>query len=137
MKTLHTALVAAAAITAAAIGLTAPATASAETHAVVRVDYGRGYDRDYGRGDRWNGGYGLDSRINQLEDRISMGLRTRQLSGREADRLYGRLHSIENTKRYYERSGRGLDSREVAMLNESLDRLSGEIRYQGRDGNRW
>lgn len=140
MKTLHTALVAAAAITAAAIGLTAPATASANTRAVVAVDLGRGYDhhdRDFGRGDRWNGGFSLDSRIDQLQSRIDMGVRTRQLSGREADRLYSRLNSIERTKRSYERSGRGLDGREVAMLNDSLDRLSGDIRYQGRDGNRW
>lgn len=141
MKTLQTALVTAAAIAAAAVGLSAPTTASADTRAVVQVDLGRGYDRGYDRYDRFDrgdrGGYSIDRRIDQLQARIDMGVRSRQLSGREADRLYDRLNAIERTKRSFERSGRGLDGREVAMLNDSLDRLSLDIRFQGRDGNRW
>ncbi len=140
MKTLQTALIAAAAIAAAAVGLSAPSAANADTRAVVQVDlgrggYDRGFDRDHGGYDR--DGFSIDRRIDQLNGRINMGERSRQLSGREADRLRDRLDSIERTKRYYERSGRGLDGREVAMLNDSLDRLSADIRFQGRDGNRW
>jgi hypothetical protein len=132
MKTLQTALIAAAALAATAVGLSAPTANAADTRAYVQVDLGRGgYDRDY------RDGFSLDRRIDDLQRRIDLGVRSRQLSGREADRLYDRLNSIERTKRSYERSGRGLDGREVAMLNDSLDRLSADIRYQGHDNNRW
>jgi hypothetical protein len=141
MKTLQTALIAAAALAATAVGLSAPTANAADTRAYVQVDLGRGgYDRDdrgFGRGGYDRDGFSLDRRIDDLQRRIDLGVRSRQLSGREADRLYDRLNSIERTKRSYERSGRGLDGREVAMLNDSLDRLSADIRYQGHDNNRW
>lgn len=155
MKTAQKTLIAIAALAAATASL-APAMASAQTTAVVRVDYGRGdwdrsgWDRS-GWGNDHRGGWDndrrggwdnrasmdLDRRIGQLHDRIHWGERSGQLSHREADRLSDRLDRIEDTKRAYERSGRGLDGREIASLNDSLDRLSADIRYQGHDRDRW
>lgn len=118
-KTTITALIAAAALTA---GLaTVPTLASARplnAHVEARAD-----NR-------------IDSRIDNLRDRIRLGDRTRQLSNREAARLSSKLNDISLLKRQFERSGRGLDRQEVALLNGKLDTLSGQIRVQAHDRNR-
>jgi len=146
MNTAQKTLIALATLAAAATGLAAPAMA-ADVKAVVRVDY----DRQGGWNDRRHGGYRddrasyqLDERIDRLQDRIRLGERSGQLNRREASRLRDRLDRIESTKRSFERSGRGLDGREVAMLDDSLDRLSADIRdersdrdYGRRGGGRW
>ncbi len=147
MNTAQKTLIALATLAAAATALAAPAMA-AEVKAVVRVDYDRhgGWDDRGNRGgDRDDrAGYQLDERIDRLQDRIRMGERSGQLNRREAFRLKDRLDRIEATKRSYERSGRGLDGREVAMLDDSLDRLSDDIHDQRNDrdygrggGSRW
>ncbi len=130
-------LIALAALTAAATGIAAPAIAMADTRGatVVRVDYDR-WDHNR-RDDRAE--YRLDSRIDNLYDRIRMGRRTGDLSRREADRLLSRLDSIQAERRRAERTGRGLSSREVAVLSDRLDRLSREVRYErnDHDNRRW
>ena len=130
-------LIALAALTAAATGIAAPAIAMADTRGatVVRVDYDR-WDHNR-RDDRAE--YRLDSRIDNLYDRIRMGRRTGDISRREADRLLSRLDSIQAERRRAERTGRGLSSREVAVLSDRLDRLSREVRYErnDRDNRRW
>lgn len=141
--TIKTTLIALTALASVAGGLALPAMANAQV--VVRADVDSGWDHRDGGWDR-RGGYGrfddrasarLDDRIDSLRDRIDRGRDRGMLSRREADRLNWRLRGIANDKRQYERSGRGLDGREVAMLNDRLDNLSGDIRGQGRDGNRW
>lgn len=130
-------LIALAALTAAATGIAAPAIAMADTRGavVVRVDNER-WDHNH-RDDRAE--YRLDSRIDNLYDRIRMGRRTGDISRREADRLLSRLDSIQAERRRAERTGRGLSSREVAVLSDRLDRLSREVRYErnDRDNRRW
>lgn len=141
--TMKTTLIALTALASVAGGLTLPAMANAQS-AYVRADVG-GWDR---RDDGWDrrGGYDrfddrasarLDDRIDSLRDRIDRSRDRGMLSRREADRLNWRLRGIANDKRQFERSGRGLDGREVASLNYRLDNLSGDIRGEGRDGNRW
>ncbi len=78
---------------------------------------------------------GIESRIDNLRDRINDGRRAHALSAREASRLTVRLNGIKSLERQFERS-RGLDARETATLNAKLDQLSGDVRYQGRDDNR-
>jgi hypothetical protein len=124
MKTLITM----AAIAAALTTMTAPAMASAQPLKPVAVAYNNHFDN--------HASTELNARIGNLQTRIDMGKRTRQLSFREASRLSSQLSSIISTKRSFERSGRGLDGREVATLNSKLDGLSARIHVQAHDGNR-
>lgn len=128
-------LIALAAVTAAATGLAVPAFAAPPTAQIVRVDYDR-WDRNH-RDDRAE--YRLDSRIDALYDRIRDGRRSGGLSRTEADRLLRRLDGIAAERRRAERTGRGLNQREVAALSDRLDRLSREVRYErhDRDNRRW
>ena len=129
MKTLQKTLIIAA--TLASTAAIVPALADAEPVAVVRVDYGRGLDH------KARGNMEINSRIDRIQDRIRLGKSTRRISRMEAARLDQQLGSIIATKRTYERTGRGLDGRETAMLNDRLDRLSADTRLQAHDGNRW
>jgi len=151
--TIKTTLIALTALASVAGGLSLPTLANAQS-AYVRADVNSGWDRGNGGWDRddrggWDrrgghdrgydnrGTYQLDARIDALRDRIDRSRDRGSLSRREADRLEWRLRSITDAKRSYERSGRGLDGREVAMLNDRLDNLSADVRGEGRDGNRW
>ncbi len=124
MKTLITMAAMAAALTT----MTAPALAEAQPLKPVAIAYHDRFDA--------HASAELNSRISNLQTRIDMGKRTRQLSLREAARLSSQLSSIVSTKRSFERSGRGLDGREVATLNTRLDDLSARIHVQAHDGNR-
>ncbi|MBP2157615.1 MULTISPECIES: hypothetical protein [Asticcacaulis] len=130
-------LIALAALTAAATGVAVPSIAAADTRGAVVVHVSN--DRwDHNRRDD-RAEYRLDSRIDNLYDRIRMGRRSGDLSRREADRLLSRLDSIASERRRAERTGRGLTPREVASLSDRLDRLSREVRYErnDRDNRRW
>lgn len=141
--TVKSTLIALTALASVAGGLTLPTMANAQ--AVVRADVyagGGGWDRNDRGWDRRGGydsraGWQIDARIDRLRDWIDRAQDNGRLSRREAARLEWRLRSISDTKRSYERSGRGLDGREVAMLNNRLDELSADVRFEGRDGNRW
>jgi hypothetical protein len=124
-------LIAIAALTAAATGIMAPSMAAAQTRGAVVVQVSN--DRwDHNRRDD-RAEYRLDSRIDNLYERIRMGRRTGDISRREADRLLSRLDSISSERRRAERTGRGLSPREVASLSDRLDRLSREVRYERND----
>ena len=75
----------------------------------------------------------IESRIDNIHDRISDGRRFNRISIREATRLTTRLDGINDLKRDYMRTGRGLDRREKAQLNARLDKLSTEVRYERHD----
>jgi len=124
-------LITMAAITASLTALTIPAVSDA--HPMQRQSIERGYHDN--RSDMRSSAE-LNGRINSVENRISLGRRSGQLSLREAGRLNDRLYNITALKRSFERSGRGLNRAEVATLNSRLDTLSGQIRVQGHDGNR-
>ncbi|ESQ88451.1 hypothetical protein ABAC460_15575 [Asticcacaulis sp. AC460] len=154
MKTRNT-LIALAVAASALTGMAAPA--FADTRASVSVGYNnndrdyrdndRGY-RDNDRGGRWDDHRGggrwddraenrIDNRIDNIRDRIQQGRRSGQISRREGERLEYRLRDIVSLKRSFERSGRGLNRQEVATLEGRLDNLSGQIRSERRDYNRW
>lgn len=130
-------LLAIAALTAAATGVMAPSIAAADTRGAVVVHVSN--DRwDHNRRDD-RAEYRLDSRIENLYDRIRAGRRTGDISRREAERLFSRLDSISYERKRAERTGRGLSPREVAVLSDRLDRLSREVRYErnDHDNRRW
>jgi len=139
--TIKTTLIALTALASVAGGMTLPAMANAQS-AYVRADYDNGWRNDRGGWDR-RGGYDnraswqIDARIDRLRDWIDRAEDNGRLSRREADRLEWRLRRVAEMKRDCERSGRGLDGREVAMLNDRLDGISADVRYEGHDGNRW
>ena len=143
-------LIALAATAAVMTAVAAPAIATAapfQARVVVVAHNDRGDHRDNrghdGRGG-WQGrDYGatsqLNAKIERLDDRIDQGRRSGQLSWREGTRLDNELRSIISQKRNYERSGRGLTRSEYAQLDNRLDRLTGQIRYErnDRDNRRW
>ena len=101
--------------------------------------YSDGY-RDDDRGDR--GGYGggrghgsdmINAREAQLAMRIMRGERSGRLGRREARFLRGDLAQIEGLERQF-RMSHGLDRREVAILNNRLDRLEHRVFAEMRDG---
>lgn len=99
-----------------------------------------GYDQSYGRGgydQNQSGSRGwarsrYDREFQQLEQRIQSGLRSRQISPREADRLRRELRDVRMLHRTYFRDGR-LDNRERRDLEQRIDRLQRQIRSERRD----
>ena len=121
-------LITLAAVAAALTTLSAPAIASAQPARVVVV-------ADH-RGPGWNNASAqLSNRISTLDARIDQGRRTGQISLREGKRLNNELNLISSQKRSYERSGRGLSVSEISTLDNRLDRLQGQIRYEKTDRN--
>nr|WP_312054101.1 hypothetical protein [Brevundimonas diminuta] len=109
---------------AVAIGAALPAAAQSYRHAPV-------YES---RHDGWRS---IDQRKYNLDRRIDQGVRTRQLSVREASRLKNELNSLVRLERAYQRDG--LSRRERMELDRRYDALSAKIRYERRDhnGRRW
>ncbi len=125
-------LITLAAVAAALTTLSAPAIASAQPARVVVIA-----DQ---RGPSWNhndnrASAQLSNRISTLDARIDQGRRTGQISLREGKRLNNELNLISSQKRSYERSGRGLSVSEISALDNRLDRLQGQIRYEKTDRN--
>jgi len=87
-----------------------------------------------------NAGYGnwqsINQRQAQLDRRIDQGLRSGQLSRREATRLRNEFWTISRLEQNYRRGG--LSSWERADLDRRFDRLSAQIRNErnDRDGRR-
>ena len=109
---------------AVAIGAALPAAAQSYRHAPV-------YES---RHDGWRS---IDQRKYNLDRRIDQGVRTRQLSVREASRLKNELNSLVRLERAYQRDG--LSRRERMELDRRYDALSAKVRYERRDhnGRRW
>ena len=109
---------------AVAIGAALPAAAQSYRHAPV-------YES---RHDGWRS---IDQRKYNLDRRIDQGVRTRQLSVREASRLKSELNSLVRLERAYQRDG--LSRRERMELDRRYDALSAKVRYERRDhnGRRW
>jgi|GEM_PF-919459 len=125
-------LIALAAVAAALTTLAAPAIASAQpVRTVVIADH---------RASGWNhrddrASAQLSARIATLDARIDQGRRTGQISLRESRRLNSELKLISSQKRSFERSGRGLSVAEIKQLDNRLDRLQNQIRYEKTDRN--
>jgi hypothetical protein len=75
----------------------------------------------------------IDARQAMLAQRIQIGLRNGSLNRREADRLRIELRNIQRMEVQFRRTGYGLDRREIAQLNDRMDRLSTLIRWERND----
>jgi hypothetical protein len=121
-------LITLAAVAAALTTLSAPAIASAHPTRVVVVTDHRGPGGTHASAQ-------LNGRIATLDARIDQGRRTGNISMREGRRLNNELNLISSQKRSFERSGRGLSVNEISQLDNRLDRLQGQIRYEKHDMN--
>ncbi|MBW8881307.1 MAG: hypothetical protein JF615_07790 [Asticcacaulis sp.] len=148
MKTRNT-LIALAVAASALTGVAATATQASTVAIAWHDNDSRGDGRWDNRGnDHRNGGwdnrgghedrrFAIENRIHNLRERIQDGRRNGSLSRREAYRLENRLNDIASLKRSYEYSGYGINGQEAATLDARLDDLSGQLRWQRHDGNRW
>ena len=68
-----------------------------------------------------------------LDRRIDQGVRSRQLSSREASRLKNELNSLVRLERQYQRGG--LTRVERNELDRRYDRLSAQVRAERNDHN--
>lgn len=78
-------------------------------------------------------GASINARQAMLAQRIDMGVRNGSLNRREADRLRVELRNIQRLEAQFRRSGNGLDRREIAQLDNRLDRLSTQVRWERND----
>jgi len=113
-------------VLAATVAATAlPAAAQAyDRHVPSR---GPAYEQNHG------GWQSVSQRKYSLDRRIDQGVRTRQLSSREASRLKDELNGLIRLERNYMRGG--LTRWERQDLDRRYDRLSAKIRLERRDHN--
>lgn len=119
------------------IPLLAVAVASAALPAAAQ-SYGGAYDRHApSRGpsyeQNYNGWQSVTQRKYNLDRRIDQGVRSRQLSSREASRLKGELNSLVRLEHQYQRGG--LTRAERNELDRRYDRLSAKVRSERNDHN--
>ncbi len=127
MKTLAMALAAATALTAAGVAGSAAAQPYGQPYN-DRGWYERGWHDDRGE---W---VHIERRKMQLDRRIDQGLRSGQLTNREAIRLRSQFDEIARMEYRYSRNG--LSPREMAELDRRFDRLAAQIRWERRDDQR-
>ncbi|MDP3173886.1 MAG: hypothetical protein Q8M88_05575 [Phenylobacterium sp.] len=123
--------------------LTLSATAASAQPYGGRYDNDRGYDQRLSYGERWDGDRGwrddrggwmnINARQAQLDNRIDRGVRQGRLTRAEAQRLRAEFYQIARLENRY-RAG-GLSNWERADLDRRFDRLSAQIRYEGRDND--
>lgn len=84
---------------------------------------------------RYNPARAIDARRMELSGRIERGERSHRLDWREARRLRDDLREVHRLQRRFMDS-RGLDRREVRILNDGLDRIERRIDRAMRDWDR-
>ena len=111
------------------------ASVSAVALPAAAQSYNRGQDRhdDRGYSQTYGGWQSINVRQASLDRRIDQGVRTRQLSNREASRLKDELNSLVRLERQYQRGG--LSRWERQDLDRRYDRLSAKVRYERNDYN--
>ena len=109
------------------------AVASAALPAAAQSYDRHGPSRGHGYEQSYNGWNAISQRKYNLDRRIDQGVRTRQLSHREASRLKDELNSLVRLERSYMRDG--LNRRERNELERRYDNLSAKVRYERNDHN--
>lgn len=109
------------------------AVASAALPAAAQSYDRHGPSRGHGYEQSYNGWNAISQRKHNLDRRIDQGVRTRQLSHREASRLKDELNSLVRLERSYMRDG--LNRRERNELDRRYDNLSAKVRYERNDHN--
>lgn len=79
------------------------------------------------------GWWGINERQAKLDQRIDRGVRSGQLSRREAARLRAEFRGIANLEYRYRRSAPGLTRWERQDLDRRFDVLARKIRWERRD----
>ncbi len=114
--------------------------AAASAAAVPAAAQSYGYNHGPSRApaaQSYNNWQSIAHRKVNLDRRIDQGVRQRQLSHREANRLKAELNSLVRLERSYMRGG--LSRTERNDLERRYDRLAAQIRFErnDRDGRRW
>ena len=78
---------------------------------------------------------GIEQRKMQLDRRIDQGLRSGQLTPREAASLRAEFNEILRIEYRYRRDG-AISMGERAALDERFDQLAAQIRWEARDDER-
>lgn len=106
--------------------------------AQIRFERTDNQDRDWFGGRNWTDNRGqwvsLERRKVQLDRRIEQGLRSGQLTRREATRLRAEFDAIARVE--YRYRANGLSMRERADLDRRFDQLAAQIRWERQDGQR-
>lgn len=113
------------AIPALALAAAAVAVPAAAQSLTVSVSSAPAYTQDY------RGWQPISQRKYNLDRRIDQGVRTRQLSYREAGRLKAELNSLVRLEYSYHRGG--LSQWERRDLDRRYDRLSRQVRSERND----
>lgn len=99
---------------------------------------GYGYDRGYdnGRYDNGAGQYrdGARQELWQLSQRVDRGIRNGDLNRREADYFRREIQQLRYLDQRF--SYGGYDWRERQQLDQRIDRLRQQLRYERNDGDR-
>lgn len=113
----------------AAVSMAVPAAAQSYGH--------HGPSRGPAYQQQHNGWQSISQRKYNLDRRIDQGVRSRQLSYREASSLKAELNDLVRLEMRYSRNG--LNRQERVDLDRRYDRLSAKVRYERRDndGRRW
>jgi Spy/CpxP family protein refolding chaperone len=75
----------------------------------------------------------VNQRQANLERRIDQGVRSREITRNEAQRLRGDFRTLSRLETQYRRSGGGLSMQERRDLDQRFDRLSQRIYVQKHD----
>lgn len=111
--------------------LTLAAAAALSAGVAAAQPYDRGPDR-YDRPAEW---MSINDRQARLDERIDRGVRSGQLTRREAYRLRSEFNSLARLEARYRYNG--LSGWERADLDRRFDALSAQIRFERRDGERY
>ena len=105
----------------------------------IRMQRADNQTRDWFGGRDWRDERGqwvsIERRKVQLDRRIDRGLRSGQLTRREADRLRDEFNEIARMEYRYRRDGR-LTLNERAALDREFDQLAAQIRWERTDRQR-
>ena len=80
------------------------------------------------------GPHGINARERREQQRINQGIRSGELTRREARRLEEGMARIRTDERYARLSGGGISPRERARLEREMNRESRAIYHQKHDG---
>jgi len=99
--------------------------------AATALSAGAASAQGYGYGREW---MPIEQRLERLDNRIDQGVRSGQLTRREAYQLRAQFNGIVRLEARYSRNG--LNNWERADLDRRFDNLSAQIRMARRDDDR-
>lgn len=116
------------------LGLIAASALSLTAGAAAAQGWSNDYRRDEYRGDHWNTG-SYERRLAMLDGRIEAGIRSGRLTRQEVWRLRAEFRQVAQRTDLYRSDG--LSNWERADLDRRFARLSTQLRFEARDGERY